>query len=468
MATTFAMIDAAGATLASGGTLEGYVPASPDRRIVEAYNNGDGSMVSAVSYGVVEDTATVIVDGTRATIESVALAYMRAFEQARESVGNRAAPVVYVLYGQDSAPSGRWRSRILGGSVEYDQTILESWPRGKARLTLRFRREFFWEAETEVGPLTIVGVSAGVNRCRVTNGPYGINYVTVPAAQLSAGSLKTPLRIEMQYTYATSGSEPRGIYVISNTWTRDAGDVVNGLEAELPINGGRGTPGYGSADVFDSTCSGGWRRTSPTITTTWAPAFGVTLDTAFLEIAKGGLYDIIARFPTNLTSGQWLKAQLRLGSQVLWESSPIQHDGDELQSLGTFRFPATALLPDVAGSMVLVIMARTASGTSTLSLDYVQFIPTDGKLNVYLAGGPMAFDNYLHLDQARGLHYTTNAAGQADLAQVRVIGSLFVWPGRSAQVSFLWESDWVGGLRSSVPQQWFDVRMFYRPRKASW
>ena len=360
-------------------------------------------------------------------------------------------PVVYFNF-QPDGDATTWRSEMLDARLEYKEDALSVYPQAKMPATLVLQRVPFWEGALTQIPLTNASASNNTSGITIYNhddsGTNHDNYVQIAAADVG-GSLPAPVKVEL--TNNTGGSlNYKQIWLANNAFC-DPANFPHILEGEAFVAGGGTT-----ASNADSSSSSYATITTAENYQQW------TLSSTLLTKARGYDFHLMARF-RSVNGTIYIRPSVMesTGASTLWRGSETQVGllSDAIIDLGVIPLPPGGY-SSAYGAQRLQLYYRAASSV-TLQLDFLAFFPANTFRRLVLMG-PQANGTQITDDQPEGRAYVVNSS--AETPAVATSGMpLLVWPNTLQRVYVL---HGFGDLSADIAKT-FSVKMWYRPRRAS-
>lgn len=346
-----------------------------------------------------------------------------------------------LLHGETTT----WRSEIVSAKLEPERAVA-AYSRLKAPATLAFERKAFWEEATETElQLSATGQTAATGG-RIVYNRINDNWVQIAAAQIG-GTLPAAFRLSIRSVYALM-TAPQ-IYAAVNAFY-DPVNFAHIIEGEAAASGG-------TTQAVTGTSGGSVRRFS---LTTAVQACRWTVPAATLQKAAGRPVRLLLKVEDLTAGGVFLQAKLSYSTDVTalaqTDEVYVSAGGRQVVDLGALPLPPG----DVGAAysdLSLRLYMRTATGTSTLDVDFWQLTPVDGYRSYRLvAPVNLAQNDYVIDDGMAELVYVDGAITVPLLAAWGA--PLRLWPGRINRLLV---------LLNQTANHYTSVRLYYRARKVS-
>lgn len=376
-------------------------------------------------------------DNWRAVESILELAALR----QRTGIGARVWLQV-LLHGEATT----WRSEIVSAKLEPERAIA-AYSRLKAPATLAFERKAFWEeaSETEL-QLSATGQAAATGGRTIYN-RISDNWVQIAAAQIG-GTLPAAIRLRIKNTSAGALTAPI-VYAAVNAFS-DPANFAHILEGEAAASGG-------STQAVTGTSGGNVRRFALTTT---AQSGRWTIPAATLQDTAGRPVRILLLANDITAGGVYVSARLCYSTS---ETAITQTDEVYIASAGrqVVDLGAIPLPPGNVGAsysdLSLRLYMRTATGTSTFDLDFIQLTPVDSfrRYSMVVSTTLAVNDSFVDDGMAELLYID----GAITVPMLVAAGApLRLWPGRINRILL---------LSNQISSTYGEVRIYYRARKAS-
>lgn len=426
-------------------TLHDAILRAPAMSVGQANDNP-----AAVGYeNVTHDFSLLIDDSTAALVQTAARNIQKMLETARRRQATRRGPKVYLQIELDS-DSETWRAEVLGGVLETDQA-LDQLRRPVVEALLSVICRAGWEGEEAELAISSSGYSAATGGRTITNIPAS-NWFQVEAAAIN-GVL--PARCRVQLANTTGGNVSYRNFYVGNNAFADPDGLTYALEGEDRVTG------YGTV-VSDAAYSGG-EYCSISIGTSQSIGIMWTLATA--TMAAGGRRFRALMRANGYTAGNAPHVQPMIydntGVTKLWEGQEIQiGDGSndpELIDLGTIPLPPGEY--DENYRQIRFALAVRGESATTLKIDYVQLMGTDGERHVKQTGSNLTNGSSAVFDEIDNKFYATNGLTKTPI-YVPFRKGLWVFPGQQNRFHVLNDE-----LNDAPIDHTMSARLYYRPRR---
>jgi hypothetical protein len=416
-------------------------------------------------WPTVEETAIIRAD-TYATARTLITTLNQWFSGARHRQTNRARHAgVFVQYRPQTSET-LYRSPVITGRAVMEQ----HW--GPAEVRVTWTRASFWEANSE----SAVPWASGSNPQSLTMTP-GSNVVALTAASIS-GDLPAPVRWEVYNNY-NNAAPTRDIHL--GALLGSAG-TFNGL---LECESGTATisPGSGSNSASGSASGGNyhtvtvysidaaWFTTTPD-DPTYYTRIGWALSTSALNTINGRAVKPHLRFFTRPSSGSgiqiaWAVRYDMSGSgtrQVIYQTD--WQDAYNNTPYNLLEGPALHIPPrhiplaggDNVNNYELLLLARKVTASdSSIAVDYVQLLPTDGYNHWY--AGWLSYQDTAAQDDAIEVIVSEDSTNRS-VGYYNPHPPVFITPGETARFYLLQQ----GGTVSEIART-LQLSGYYRPRR---
>jgi hypothetical protein len=233
------------------------------------------------------------------------------------------------------------------------------------------------------------------------------------------------------------------------------------LEAEDATGGTDGpSPPYSTAsnDNYNAVIV---NSTSETVLLTW------TLPQATLEAMRGNYAAFLLRFYSDPTADLKLRLKIQepTTGALLWQGEQVLTTTEQILELGHGRVPPQIIGETDLSPLELVLTGqRSAAGTSTLNVDWLQITPLDSDGMRYFeprAGVYLQYQQKLIDDQINGSLYVLTSGG-LKLPRYTVFGRpMLLWPGQAQRLYFVCQNSAGDGQIARTSK----IKIFVRPRK---
>lgn len=429
MATTF--------TIADGTT---QVPLnSGSTTVMTEYNqtqqDESGGSTDVSNGGSVSESMTILIVGSYSTIQSVLRGIERMIENARRRSSRLTGPRVF-LTAQLEGDSSSWRSELYDGRLVTEGVADQLW-RGKVEANFTFVRSRYWEgSETELSISSYGGGSGTGGRNILNNGVD--NWIEVNSSQVD-GAGPGLCRLRLQNLTGSNMSVYR-VWMGNNAFSNPSSFPAY-IQGESSISGG--------------SVSGS--EITATIDTTQLRRFVWRFSSAQMA-ANGRWFRAIARMPT-VTTAMLVRLSIYdyYFTERLWKGGEtlIDNSGASFKDLGSIPIPPSAYSTDYA-QCTLVMEAWTATGTGTLSVDFIGLLGTDAFR--YLHGSSLlivANNDYIEVDDIEFKYHSIESSAKHPIFSP--LGTpLMVFPGVTQRIHVL-SNNSTSGL--------FKAQLWYRPAR---
>jgi len=346
----------------------------------DAYQRGYFPQTAQVGDVRQAETIPVVFIGGNATVDANISKLGRLFMRAREYLMTGIGARVYLQLTIDAAV---WRSEIYDGRIASgDQMLRVERANGEREAAILIERAPYWEgAETQI-PLTNGNGAAVTTALNVYNNmdasgasPNKMNGYFEIAAAAVVGDLPAPLKIELE-SAATNALE-RFILAVNR------GSGGGGCDTPVLYEGEDGTAGTGitTSTSADAACSGGdYRSLGFTADNTWRDLVRWAPDSDALLHFAGGWFRPVIRWQAAPAINMYLKLKVDVGGVVLAETSEV-YLASSLTRLTTvleaIQIPPYILPATLADLNIRVFAKSPDSGTKTVKMDRVHFLPMD-------------------------------------------------------------------------------------------
>jgi hypothetical protein len=194
----------------------------------------DGEWIGTAWYPFVTETLELyLYAASKSALQDVQRSIERLLHRARERQAHHAGARVY-LHLKVDAETNDWRSEVIGGNLELDESALAVFANVGYEARLHITRRTWWEEDASSA--TALSVSSAATTSATTSGAsitntYDSNWVQIAAAQIN-GSLPTPVKLSIKNTVA--GSEFYSTVWVQNNvyWSPATADVwMTGAES---------------------------------------------------------------------------------------------------------------------------------------------------------------------------------------------------------------------------------------------
>ena len=406
----------------------------------------------------VSDQFNVLIKGsTGADLHAKITAMRLAFEHARRHKDDAQAARIY--YGVDTTEAA-WMSRLLGGTIIYNDKLGRNWRHHSVIATIIIERKPYWDAKNEVQvPLTNGNGTNNITGLTVYNhddagaSPYHDNWVEIAAADV-LGDMPGPTRLELINNYATAR-----LYTawIGQNWT-DPDNLAHILEAE---------DSTGGTDKSDSGCSGGYYSEYILASGAETEMFTWSLGASLLDACKGQYYKIMARFVTGAPTSVKFRLKLKYAATTIWQSGQITLDATrslQIRDMFTLRLPPWLLGQIDLSALSLILTGQQITGSPVyVEPDFLQITPLDGWRMLECAGYGVVQNERMIDDGMNGNSYIDNGAGDNKVGIVVGYGSpIELYPGKKQRLYILMHSN---TANTAEILRTISAKLYYHPRR---
>lgn len=446
-----------------------FSPRTPEIRTRFAEAVGiDGGEQDSADYENVTDSFHVQMGGSTATIRFAVQSLHIMFDKARRYRAGDGTPTVYIRFRPDGAES-LYRSQILSGRVVWDQDALGyMFLNAVIEITVIVTRRFYWEnnAEREIrlglAELSSVGAYAtgGIairNHLDATAGHANaveLEPLTELDAIAIAGDSRPVVRVEL---YNSTASSTFGTIYLSHEILRE------GAAGMTTMYEGENATGIPSSQS-DGNSSGGnfgrmtWSGSTEQDIAEWQ------LPTGVLAAGAGKWFKAMARFANTFAyTDLWLRLKLQIYSNVVYQSQKqLMAASYKLQSIGSLPIPPSLGGLGTLSNISMILQAtRTAGGSSTIDLDFMQMFALDGWRKYTPLNAGLANTNTLKDDGMNGKLYSLEGGDNLSRYTAEGTPPLLATSGVVQRLRVLWErSD-----HTAVVDDTSTLRLYYRDRR---
>jgi hypothetical protein len=409
-------------------------------------NMGDGQNLTIPTFTNVSESVSLhIQDATPTLVRDIVRRIERLLDIARQGSLGAVGDKVYLVIRFDQDTEW-WRSQVLAAQWVGNETV-ERIHKNYTTGTIALTRRYYWETEA----LIPVAVSSGVTTTPTTG--YATvynaddthasnrNWFQADAAQV-VGSLPAPALIRIKNT---SGAD------------RAATSIFLGNYVFCdPVNV---DPIYRAEDASSAFTN---------VTTTEADIYKWSLSSSGLVDDFRGQYGRFVAVWTNLPNNTTLVRpairystifDLALGEQQLGDSYKI------VQDLGALPIPPSGWSAGMGANMQMAISGKAATGTDTVTLDWLQIFPSgQGRYRALHAPTTLSLINTNEIvdDGPNGVVYILDIVGGNAKAPLYrpMFDPIHLWPGQINRMRLLIS----GGISMEAGQVW-GVKVEYRARR---
>lgn len=434
-----------------------YTPGTPEltaQEVTDALRNG-GEFGVVTLRNVTETAELLLIAASKPAVQVTINAIEAMLQSAMRRQRSKSGPRVYIQLQVDGE-AGTWRSEILSGRLELDESALRLWPNIKAAAMLHITRRYFWESTTltelqlasQASSSPATGGKTIHNRKDATQG----NYVQILDTQV-AGAIPAPIKLQLKNNTGAA-QDYRNIYIANNAFS-DPANFAHIIEGE------NRRAGWGTAVTGQSSCSNGGYVTA---TFTGASSFKWDLSSTLLAKTAGQSFRLLGRFFVySLSTPIYVRAKLQdetglidlqLGDEI---KLPVGISPYELIDLGELSLPPGGYSTNWA--LQTLTLAMRASASVTVSLDYIQLTPLDSYRHLIQRGMQIANNDAVVDDGPEGMTYSLEAGAQHPIYSPRG-EPVYVFPGVTQRLYVLHDEGFTSPIGNS-----FSVQAWYRPRR---
>lgn len=392
---------------------------------------------------IVTETIGLLVTGANySAVQTAIRTIERLLDGARRHTQTGIGPRVYLTAQLDGISEVR-RTLVRDGALNTPKAF-DQWSRRAIEASLIIERPNRWEAnsETEIA-LSAQGQAADVGGRNVNNGAN--SWVQIAAGAI-AGSIPTPIRLQLQNTTGASRAYSE-VHVALNA---DFGDQEFAYFVE-------GESFSGGTVANNAACSNGQARQAIVNT---AATLTYTLPAAQMQMARGGMFTVLARLQSVSAVGVSVRLELRVGGVTVWrpnEPKGIIRLTPQLVALGTVPLPPMPWTLANAGDLTLAVIFSSAASRTVL-LDYVALLPASDYRLLSMQGYSLGNSGGIYdngIDGWAGAGFSTGV-----FPVVSAWGKPIMLRPNTRQRLYIFQQT---GADALVPDT-FSVRAFYRPR----
>lgn len=406
----------------------------------------------------ITDQFNILITGSSASdLRSKITAIRLAFEHAQRHKDDALAAWLY--YDVDSSGDA-WMTKLLGGSVIYNDKLDRNWRQNKVVATIIVERKPYWDQLDEVQiPLTNGNGTNNTSGLTVYNhddagtSPAHDNWVSIAAADV-LGDMQGPTRLEILHNYAT-----RRLYTvwIGQNWT-DPANFLHILEGESSTTG---------TETDDSGSSNGHYMRKSLSSGGEADMFTWTLSDAFLAACQGRYYKILVRFPGTPPQTVKFRIQLQYAVTHIWQSGQVSFDTSralQIRDLFTLRLPPWLLGQTNLDELTMIMTGQQNTGYPVnVDIDFLQITPLDGYRMLECAGYGVTLNNRMIDDGFNGVAYIDDGSGGNRAGYLVGYGEqIKLYPGKAQRLYFLMHS--ASGNIAEIDRT-IVVKLYHRPRR---
>lgn len=438
------------ALTSSGVAVLNYPLTAPDVDQQPIQNLGDGNSLSIPTWSNVTESLDLhISDTTAVLVADKVRAIERLLTLARAGTVGWLDERLYLRVQFDNDTEA-WRSQILAAKLELEEGTNQIWKK-YVRATLVITRRYYWETEA----IQSVAMTSGPTSTATTG------YVTAYNADDAHATNRNWFQMAADQIIGSIPA-PARIYLKNNSGaTRAAGTIYLGNYVFCDPTGV--DPIFRQSDATSTDSSVG---TSDTDIAYWSLSGG-NLTEAF----RGQFGRILVVWDSRPDATTLVRAVLQyrapipqvdlaLGEQVL---SPA---AEYVTDLGALPIPPGRAWADTGTNLYLTLRGLAASGTDTVTTDWVQVMPAgQGRYRV-LKGvfSSLSLDNGNEIidDGPEGSVYLHTSGGDALPLYQPFFDPIYLWPNRLQRLRLI-----VSGNTSFEADQPWQVKVEYKPRRLS-
>jgi hypothetical protein len=424
---------------------------TPDVNQQVLQNLEDGNSLGVPEWSNVTESIDLhISDSSAALVAAKVQSIERLLDLARQGTLGYLDDKLYlrVQFDHDSLV---WRSQILAAKLEMEEGANQIWKkyvRGTLIITLRyyFETESMQDVAVSSGPTS----SATTSYATIHNNDDALsaetNWVQIAAAQVT-GSIPAPAKI---YVKNISGATRNAYNVFMGNYVFNDPANVDPIFRGSQADGGDTTPGTTETEVAY------WHLGTGNLVESFRGQFGRYV----VVYGDRPATDTLVRAAFQYR-GPVPDADMAVGEQFLNTNSHYVMD------LGALPIPPTRYATGMAENLYLAIKGKTASGTETVTIDWLQIFPTGkGRYRVLESiFGSMTLSNNNEIvdDGPNESAYLLTSGGDALPLYKPLYTPLYLWPNRLQRIRVLVGS---GALSFEAGEQ-FGIKIAYRPRRLS-
>lgn len=432
----------------SGVAVLDYPMGAPDVDQSAIQSLGDGNGLSVPTWSNVTESIDLhISDSTAALVAAKVQAIERLLNLARQGTMGWLDDRVYlrVQFDQDTTP---WRSQILAAKLELAEGTNQIWKK-YVKATLIITRRYYWETEA----LQAIAMTSGPTTTPTTG------YVTVYNADSTHATNRNWWQIAADQV-GGSIPAPAKLYIKNNSGSaRAAGALFIGNYVFCdPTNV---NPIFRHEDRSDGLLAAGttesniimWELTGGNLTDAFRGQFGRIVAVWVDRPASTTLMraSMMYRFPAP-------ELDLALGDQILSPST------DYVLDLGSLPIPPGRAWANMGDNLYLVIKGLAASGSDSITTDWVQVFPAGagryrmlrGVVNLSMSNGEEIIDD----GPDDGLYALSS--GVASPLYTGYFSPIHLWPNRINRLRII-----ISGNSSFEAAQAWQIMMQMRFRRLS-
>jgi hypothetical protein len=407
----------------------------------------------------ITDQFDILITGSSASdLRSKITAVRLAFEHASRHKEDALAAWLY--YDVDSSGDA-WMTKLLGGSVIYNDKLDRNWRQNKVVATIIVERKPYWDAKDELQvPLTNGNGTNDISGLTVYNhddagtSPAHDNWVEIAAADV-LGDLPGPTRLEVLNTF--NDVKKLGTLWIGQNWT-DPANFSHILEAE---------DASGGSDIGSAACSGAYYSEYALGSGSEVDMFTWTLSDSFLDACQGQYYKFLARFFIGDPPNVKFRIKLKYNAVTVWQSGQVTLDqsrGLQIRDMFTLRLPPWLPGQTNLSALSMVLVGQQSTGSPiNVDLDFLQVTPLDGWRMLECAGYGISYTERLIDDGVNGYIYVDNGAGDNKIGDFAGYGNpIALYPGKKQRLYFLMHTT---SMDVAEILRTISVKLYYHPRR---
>lgn len=437
-------------------TLNHYEMATTSISVNEVAGRDIRERVKGATYGPITDRLKILIQGSNpadAQAKFSAIETMLQFSLRRANIPTGQDVELQVQMSSDAA---LWKADVLFGTIQPNEDLFVGVPQSIIEATILITRDVFRGPVVQLG---LTNANESGSAIEIDNRYDATHDNTARITSTIAGSLPAPVKIRLKNTYGSSVTF-KNVFFGINTHS-DPENMDHILEGEDSL--------FGST-VASATSSGGEHQTNTvTQASTVGAKFAWLLDSTFLSRTKGESFVMLARFKGTPPNDVLIAPQVGTYDSPLflptWTGNEILvSDFEEIVNLGTVNLPGPSYVPGSNYSYGVAIAARgLASGTKTLTLDYVMLVPSDSWSQMRQSSSLLTTNNeHVCLDDIDGEYTYQKVSPTYQKLQVfsKTGPTLKIWPNRTNKIIVLWESN------SEANVNWTaDIEAWYEPQR---
>lgn len=434
----------------SGVAVMDYPMAAPDVDQASIQNLGDGNSLSIPTWANVTESIDLHISAATATLVATKV---RAIESlltlARQGTLGWLDDRLYLLIQFDN-DSEAWRSQILAAKLELEEGTNQIW-RNYVKATLIITRRYYWETEAlqdlEATSGTTTTPTTGYVTVYNSDDTHATqrNWWQIAAAQVE-GSIPAPATISIKNN--SGGARAASTFYLGNYVFCDPTNVD-------PIFRQEDATGTDTSVDTSDTDIAYWSLSDGNLTDAFRGQFGRIL------VVWSSLPDPATLVRASLQyRGPSPVVDLALGEQVL---SPSAH---YVVDLGALPIPPGRAWADMGANLYLTLKGIAATGTDTVSTDWMQVFPTGaGRFRMIKSAYNLSLtDQNMLVDDgaADGVYLYVDSSGAHLPLYQPFFDPIHLWPGKTQRLRFI-----VSGNTSFEAGNVWQVKTQMRPRRLS-